>query len=518
VTNGDPTTGVPTAVNATRIRQVLAAPITSDDVLDPKQELARVLSTVGLTTSSGGGSVGFTGKDPILKSPWPLATMGGVALMAKAVAVADLWRNRTGQGQDLALDLRRVPHRLCPFYDQKWELLNGYPPGAPADPTNPFMPIFMYPTKDGRWIQLLNTYPKAKTRALAFLNCADNYDAIAAVTRTRNAFELEEQANRHGLQATVVRSTEEFLQLEQFSHLSAMPLVTIEKIAESAPEPFPPDPSTPLDGIRALGLGHVIAGAGLGRALAYHGADVLNIWRPMDYEIDTVYYTSSVGLRSSTIEFAQPEGMTTLRQLIADADVFFANRRPGYLAQYGLSAEELAQIRPGIIHVDMSLYGPAGPWRDRTGFDQNAGGVSGILAREGTLQQPALTEIFVVNDYAMSWLSAMAVLATLKRRAHEGGSYRIHLSLARLSMWLLQMGLFDKNYACEIGDTTGAHAYLAPEVFQADTPCGTYQGVTDQVLMTATPGHYQWPLVPRGSSRPSWLSTRTVRNSPPPAT
>lgn len=113
----------------------------------------------------------------------------------------------------------------------------------------------------------------------------------------------------------------------------------------------------------------------------------------------------------------------------------------------------------------------------------------GILAREGTLERPALTEIFVVNDYAMSWLAAMAVLATLKRRAQEGGSYRIHLSLTRLSMWLLQMGLFDKDYAHEIGTTTGDHAYLPPEVFQADTPCGTYQGVTDQVLMTATPGH-----------------------------
>ena len=88
-----------------------------------------------------------------------------------------------------------------------------------------------------------------------------------------------------------------------------MPLVTIEKIGESAPEPFTPNPRTPLDGVRALGLGHVIAGAGLGRALAHHGADVLNIWRPLDYEIDTVYYSSSVGMRSSTIDFGQAEGI-----------------------------------------------------------------------------------------------------------------------------------------------------------------------------------------------------------------
>ena len=60
----------------------------------------------------------------------PVTHVGGVTLMAKAVAVADLWRFRTGQGCDLSLDVRRVPHRLCPFYDGEWGwrvgLLNGY--------------------------------------------------------------------------------------------------------------------------------------------------------------------------------------------------------------------------------------------------------------------------------------------------------------------------------------------------------------------------------------------------------
>jgi len=488
-----------------RIRKALASPITSDDVIDPHKELEEVLGTVGLKPSDAGGTISFHGRDPILKSPWPLATMASVGLVAKAVAVADLWRYRTGQGQDLAIDLRQAPHRLCPFYDGKWELLNGYPPTTPGDPTNPFMPMYMYPTKDGRWIQLLNIYPKAKTRALAFFGCADNYQAIAAETRKWNAFELEERANSHGLQATVVRSAEEFLALEQFEYLEKMPLVAIEKIGESDPEPFSQSPKTPLENIRALGLGHVIAGAGLGRALAYHGADVLNIWRPQDFEIDSVYYTSSIGMRSSTLEFAEPNGMAKLRELAKDADVFFANRRPGYLSHYHLTAEDLAQIRPGIIHVDMSLYGPTGPWSGRTGYDQNAGGVSGVFALEGTFENPALTEIFVVNDYVMSWLSCMATLVALKRRATEGGSYRITISLARLSIWLLHMGIFDKTYARRIGGTEGDHAYLPPEVFQAETPCGLYQGVTDQVKMSETPGFFSVPVVPRGSSKPVWL-------------
>jgi hypothetical protein len=86
------------------------------------------------------------------------------------------------------------------------------------------MPTYMYPTRDGRWIQLLNTYPMAKTRALKYLNCADNYPAIEAVTRTWNSFDLDDRANRRGLQATVVRSTEEFLELDQFRQRTAAAL------------------------------------------------------------------------------------------------------------------------------------------------------------------------------------------------------------------------------------------------------------------------------------------------------
>jgi hypothetical protein len=363
----------------------------------------------------------------------------------------------------------------------------------------------MYPTREGRWIQLLNIYPKAKTRALAFLGCADNPGAISEVTRRWNSFELEEKANAAGLQATVIRKTEEFLGLEQFEHVANLPLVRITKIGDGPPVELTQSPKTPFDGVRALGLGHVIAGAGLGRAMAYHGADVLNLWQPLDFEIDQMYFTSSVGMRSAILDLKRPSAAAKVRELISEGDIFFANRRPGYLNQFQLTAEDLVQVRSGIIHVSMSLYGPTGPWAGRTGFDQNAGGVSGVLSTEGSFENPALPEIFVVNDYAMSWISCMAVAAALKRRAIEGGSYRVEISLARLSAWLLQIGQFEKAYARAVGVTEGDHAYLSPDLFEAETPCGHYQGVTDQVEMSDTPGFYQTPLVPRGSCQPVWL-------------
>jgi crotonobetainyl-CoA:carnitine CoA-transferase CaiB-like acyl-CoA transferase len=116
-----------------------------------------------------------------------------------------------------------------------------------------------------------------------------------------------------------------------------------------------------------------------------------------------------------------------------------------------------------------------------------------------------LPKIFVVNDYIASWIATVGAIAALRRRATEGGSYRVNVSLARVSLWLLQMGIFAKDYARNVAGTAGRHAYRDPETFQAETPCGHYQGVTDQVNMSGTPGFYATPLVPRGSSRAEWL-------------
>jgi crotonobetainyl-CoA:carnitine CoA-transferase CaiB-like acyl-CoA transferase len=488
-----------------RVKDALANPMADGQSIDLMRGLTEVLSVVGLDPSSAGGSTTFIGSEPIISSPLALATMAGVTLMAKAVAVGDLWRFRGGESQNLSVNLGQVLHRLCPFYDKKWELLNGYAPRNPADADSPFWPTNMYRTADDRWVQLINVYPRTTKTALAFFNCHDDRRALAEAVRKWNAVDLEDAAARAGVQATMVRTFDEFAREPQFQYIKDMPLIEIEKIGESDPESFTSNPEDPLSGVRALGLGHVIAGAGLGRALAYHGADVLNIWDPSDFEIDALYATANVGLRSAMMDLGRADELQRFKDLAKDSDVFFANRRPGYLDKRGLSAQNLAEIRPEMIHVDISIYGPRGPWANRVGFDQTAGGVTGSLTLEGSPDNPRLPEIFVVNDYLTSWMASIGVIAALKRRAEEGGSYRIRLSMARLAIWLLQLGVFDKQYAARIAGTEGGHEYLPPELFEADTPMGHYQGVTDQVQMSKTPGHFKFPLVPRASGKAVWL-------------
>jgi crotonobetainyl-CoA:carnitine CoA-transferase CaiB-like acyl-CoA transferase len=94
--------------------------------------------------------------------------------------------------------------------------------------------------------------------------------------------------------------------------------------------------------------------------LAYRGADVLNIWRPNDFEIDFNYYTADIGIRSSIMDIGQSGELARFKALMRDADVFFSNRRPGFLERIGLSMDELTMVRPGIVSVDISIYGPRG--------------------------------------------------------------------------------------------------------------------------------------------------------------
>ncbi|MQY20200.1 Formyl-CoA:oxalate CoA-transferase [Nocardia sp. RB20] len=488
-----------------RLLGAVASPAT-DDEFDVYAAFGDVLAGIGMHPEDSGGRVEFIGADPIVPSTLRLGAAGAIGLAAKSAAVAKLSRLRSGAGQDIAVDLRTAVHRLAPFHG-RWERLNGYPPAAPVN-ASPAFGFEFYRTADDRWVMPLNPYPRIKVAAQRLLGAPDDVDAVAAAIRRRRARDLEEDGARAGVVLPMLRTLAELTAEPHFRDgLAEMPLIEITRIADSAPEPLPATRIQPLDGVRALGMGHVIAGAGTGRALALHGADVLNLWRPGDFEHDVTYLTANVGIRSSTVDPFDADGARLVRALLADADVFFANRRPGYLARIGLTAEQAAQLRPGIVHATISLNGERGPWADRVGFDQSAGCLTGAMLLEGTPERPALSPITVVNDYLVAWLLTTGIVEALARRAVAGGSYRVHVSLTRVALWILGMGYFDRDYAAEVAGTDDRHRSRTPEMFTADTPLGRYRGLTEQVSMSATPGWYRTVLMPRGAARPGWLVT-----------
>jgi hypothetical protein len=106
----------------------------------------------------------------------------------------------------------------------------------------------------------------------------------------------------------------------------------------------------------------------------------------------------------------------------------------------------------------------------------------------------------------VGWLGTIGILAALRRRAVEGGSYRVVVSLTRTVLWQLSLGVFDKAYAQAAADSTDEHKYVDPDLFTAETSLGVYQGMTDQVKMSRTRGAFHTVMAPRGSSKPEWLS------------
>ncbi|MCD0485533.1 CoA transferase [Streptacidiphilus sp. ASG 303] len=483
-------------------------PISSDD-FDFGAHLGDVLGGVGLSPDDCGGSVAITsGVDPLVPARLRYGCAAALALAGKGVAASAVWQDRGGDPQDVTVDVRKAFRRFAGFADNTWELVNGRPPAQKWNKRNPFidMPFFRR-TKDGRSVVPLNIYPGLRSRALALLGCPDSSEAVNAAIAGWNARELEDAAGEAGIVLGMVRSLEEFLTEPQYTEVLAdLPLIDVEKIAESAPKPFSAGARQPLDGIRALGMAHVIAGAGIGRDLASFGADVLNIWRPDNVEIESFYWDTQVGVRSAYLDESGPDRLR-LDRLLADADVFFSNRHPGYLDRQGLSAEELGERHPGLVQTEVLMHGPSGPWRLRPGFDEIGACVSGIFAIEGTLDHPRQPPMLPIVDNVVGWLGTIGTLAALRRRAAEGGSYRVRVSLTRTCLWLTSLGVFDREFAEATAGSGPEHTLVDPDLFTARTPLGVYQGMTDQVEFSSlVQGRFATVLSPMGADEPAWRS------------
>jgi hypothetical protein len=176
--------------------------------------------------------------------------------------------------------------------------VNGRQASFASDPENPFLQYrtmtLWHKTRDGRWVMPAMPWPRLRARATTVLRCDDSVNGVQNAMLQWRAHELETAAGEAGLPFSMLRTTEEFMKEIQYTEvLSKEPLIKVEKIGESDPVPFRSG-KTPLDGVRAVGMGHVLAGAGIGRDLALFGADVLNIWQPLDWELDIFYWSSLV--------------------------------------------------------------------------------------------------------------------------------------------------------------------------------------------------------------------------------
>jgi hypothetical protein len=182
---------------------------------------------VGLRASDSGGKFTFYGKDPMIPSPVRFGTMAAISLAAKASAAAAIWRFRSGEGQDIHVDVRKALRRFAPFFEREWERVNGHQASFASDPENRFIHYpsmtLWHKTRDGRWIMPGNIYPRLRARATTLLRCDDSVNAVQNAILQWRADELETAAAEAGLPFAMLRTTEEFMKEIHRSTLERSP-------------------------------------------------------------------------------------------------------------------------------------------------------------------------------------------------------------------------------------------------------------------------------------------------------
>jgi crotonobetainyl-CoA:carnitine CoA-transferase CaiB-like acyl-CoA transferase len=300
-----------------------------------------------------------------------------------------------------------------------------------------------------------------------------------------------------------VRTPAEWSAHPQSTALAELPLLEIQRIGDAPPEPLPAA-ERPLCGVRVLDLTRVLAGPTCARALAEHGADVLKVSAPHlphsgDVEIDT-----GLGKLSTFLDLRQAADAETLASLIRDGrcDVFSQSYRPGTLAARGLGPAALAQLRPGIVCVELSAWGGAGPWSERRGFDTVVQCVSGMAMIQGGGETPRIMPVSAI-DYVSGYLMAFGVMVALERRAREGGSWGVRVSLARTGRWIVDRGLLDPAQLAGVPPEL-PDKEIARITLETPSPLGRIRHLAPVACMSETPARWARPPVPLGHDAPAW--------------
>ncbi|GIX47453.1 MAG: CoA transferase [Candidatus Tectimicrobiota bacterium] len=190
----------------------------------------------------------------------------------------------------------------------------------------------------------------------------------------------------------------------------------------------------PLEGMRVLELGQLIAGPFAGCVLGYFGAEVIKVeppgsgdplrgWRVLD-EHGTSFWWRSLGRNKKciTLNLHTEKGRQLARQLAARVDVLIENFRPGTLEKWGLGPEDLKQENPGLIYARISGYGQTGPYAARPGFAAVCEGIGGFRYLNGFPGQPPVRPNLSLGDTLAGLHAVIGILlAYVQRQKPAGG-------------------------------------------------------------------------------------------------
>jgi crotonobetainyl-CoA:carnitine CoA-transferase CaiB-like acyl-CoA transferase len=212
------------------------------------------------------------------------------------------------------------------------------------------------------------------------------------------------------------------------------------------------EPHGPLQGVKVVACSTAQAGTVPYMLMADLGAEVVKIEAPERGDNSrgstvlpglpsTYFETNNRGVKSLTVNLKTEEGRAILKQLVAEADIFGQNFRPGAAAKNGFGYEELRRVNRRLVYVSISGYGPKGPHADLPGTDSMAQALGGIAQAYATPGAPLKTGIVSVADETCAILAFGGALAALTYARATGIGQKVECSLLggqiRLMGWTL---------------------------------------------------------------------------------
>lgn len=254
--------------------------------------------------------------------------------------------------------------------------------------------------------------------------------------------------------------------------------------------------SGPLDGIRVLELGSLIAGPFAGQLLSDYGAEVVKVELPdggdpmrrwgVTVDGDSLWWPAIArGKRSVTIDLRADEGRELVRAIAAECDVVLENFRPGTLARWGLGYDDLAAVNPQIVVTHVSGFGQTGPKASEAGFGSVGEAMGGVRHTTGDPDRRSARTGISLGDSLAGLFAVVGTLAALVERDRSGVGQEVDVAIYEAVAALMESTMADHERAGVVRQRSGSvlpgvapsNAYLSAdgaEVLIAANADGVY--------------------------------------------
>jgi crotonobetainyl-CoA:carnitine CoA-transferase CaiB-like acyl-CoA transferase len=267
-----------------------------------------------------------------------------------------------------------------------------------------------------------------------------------------------------------------------------------------------------LDGFRIIDFTQVMSGPLATRILADQGADVIKVEPPVGdilrhmggiKGLAPTFTTTNRSKRSIVLDLKKEGALETLKRLVADADVFIQNNRPGAAERMGIGADTLRALNPKLVYVSICGFGETGPFSHKRVYDPLVQAMSTLCEIQGASSgRPGLMRV-IIPDKVTALTAAQSITAALLSRERTGQGQHIRLNM------------LDAVLAFVWPEGMAYHTFVSPDlpkpkpVQRRDLVYETKDGY----VVASTVSHKEWVGFCRGVEKPEWLEDERFKNT-----